>query len=254
MAQPAHGSVTLVGNVATYTPAANYNGPDSFTFKANEGTVDSNVATVTITVTPVNDAPVAVDDAYTMNEKDTLTVAAPGVLANDTDVDGDTLTAILVDGVQHGILTLNADGSFTYTPDEYFNGEDSFTYKAKDAALESDLAVVTITVTPVNDWPIANDDEYETMAGITLDVAAPGVLANDVLLDPEETVTLSVFVQPAHGTLTLNNDGSFTYIPDAGFFGVDTFEYQLNSTKMIQGDAFSDTAVVTITVKAKYIY
>ncbi|MDI9589031.1 MAG: Ig-like domain-containing protein, partial [Acidobacteriota bacterium] len=248
VAQPAHGSVTLVGNVATYTPAANYNGPDSFTFKANDGTIDSNVATVTITVTPVNDAPVAVDDAYTMNEKDTLTVAAPGVLANDTDVDGDTLTAILVDGVQHGVLTLNADGSFTYTPDEYFNGEDSFTYKAKDAVLESELAVVTITVTPVNDWPIANDDEYEVLTGTELvKDATEGILANDVLLDPDEEVSIQILEGPHHGTLSMNDDGSFTYIPNPGYMGTDTFRYLLLSVRV--NAEWSDDATVTIVVK-----
>ena len=92
----------------------------------------SNVATVTITVTPVNDAPVAADDGYATDEDTPLTVAAPGVLANDTDVDGETLTAVLVAGPTHGTLTLNADGSFTYTPAANYNGTDSFTYRAND--------------------------------------------------------------------------------------------------------------------------
>ncbi len=246
--QPAHGTVTLVGAVATYTPSLNYNGSDSFTFKANDGLIDSNVATVTITVTPVNDAPVAVDDHYTVAEKDTLTVAAPGVLANDIDVDGDILTAILVDTVQHGTLTLNSDGSFTYTPTAYFNGTDSFTYKAKDAELESDLAVVTITVTPVNDWPIANDDYYETVTGVPLvKDAAEGILANDVLLDPDEHVSILILEGPQHGTLVMNNDGSFTYTPDAGFMGTDTFRYMVLSVR-IQAE-WHDEATVTILVK-----
>jgi len=252
--QPAHGTVTLVGNVATYTPALNYYGTDSFTYKANDGAVDSNMAVVTITVTPVNDAPVAVEDAYTTDEDEVLTVAlADGVLANDTDVDGDALTAILVNDVSNGILVLAGDGSFVYTPETDFFGTDSFTYKASDGTLESEPVTVTITVEPVNDWPVANDDAYETMAGVTLEVAAPGVLENDVLLDPNETVTLEVLVQPAGGTVTLNADGSFTYVPNAGFFGVDTFEYQLNSTVMLNGE-FSDTAVVTITVTAKQLF
>ncbi len=153
--QPAHGTVTLVGTTATYTPELNFNGSDTFTYKANDGMADSNVATVTITVTSVNDAPVAVDDEYTVAEKETLTIDAPGVLGNDSDVDGDALSAILVDTVSNGTLTPNANGSFTYIPDEYFNGMDSFTYKASDGELESELAVVTITVIPVNDWPIA---------------------------------------------------------------------------------------------------
>lgn len=247
VAQPAHGTVALVDDVATYTPALNYTGTDSFTFKAKDTTLDSNVATVTITVTPINDAPVAVDDAYTMAEKETLTIAAPGVLDNDSDVDGDTLTATLVDTVQNGTLTLNADGSFVYTPNEYFNSTDSFTYVASDGTLESELAEVVITVTPVNDWPIANDDSYETVTGVLLDVAAPGVLDNDVLLDPDEVVSILILDAPQHGTLSMNDDGSFTYTPDAGFMGTDTFRYQLNSVQLHA--EWSDDALVTIVVK-----
>ncbi len=249
VAQPTHGTVTLVGTTATYTPDLDYFGPDSFTFKANDGLVDSNVATVTITVTNVNDAPVAVDDEYTMAEKETLTIAAPGVLDNDSDVDGDAFTAILVDNVLHGTLTLNADGSFTYTPNEFFNGTDSFTYKAKDAALESEMAVVTITVTPVNDWPIANDDFYEVVTGnLLVKDALEGVLANDVLVDPDEQVTIQILEDPQHGTLSMNDDGSFDYFPNPGYMGTDTFRYMVLSVRAINAE-WSDDALVTITVK-----
>ena len=251
VAQPAHGTVTLVGTTATYTPELDFNGTDTFTYKANDGLVDSNVATVTITITAVNDAPVAIDDEYTVAEKETLTIAAPGVLDNDSDVDGDTLTAILVDTVSNGTLTLNADGSFIYTPNEYFNGTDSFTYKAKDAVLESELAVVTITVAPVNDWPIANDDFYEVVTGTELvKDAAEGILANDVLLDPDEEVSVQILEEPQHGTLSMNDDGSFTYIPDAGFMGTDTFRYMVHSVRVNGVNAeWSDDATVTITVQ-----
>ncbi|HNX46379.1 MAG TPA: Ig-like domain-containing protein, partial [Anaerolineaceae bacterium] len=204
--------------------------------------------TVTLTINPVNDAPVAVDDTYNTPEDTELVVPAPGVLANDTDADGETLSVVsVVTEPAHGVLALNADGSFTYMPEENFFGSDTFTYKVADGTGLFDEAVVTIQVGGVNDWPVANDDAYETVAGVTLDIVAPGVLANDVQLDPNESVTLDVLVQPAHGTLTLNNDGSFTYVPEPGFMGVDTFEYQLNSTVMLQGE-FSDTAIVTITV------
>ena len=254
--QPAHGSVTLVDDVATYTPNPDFYGEDSFIYKAFDGTYYSEEATVTITVTAVNDAPVAVDDAYTTDEDTVLTVlVVDGVLANDTDVDGDLLSAILVDDVSNGTLALADDGSFVYTPAENFFGTDSFTYKASDGTLESDIVTVTLTIESVNDWVEANDDEYETMAGVTLEVAAPGVLDNDVLLDPNETVTLDVLAEPTSGTLTLNDDGSFTYVPNAGFFGVDAFEYQLTSTlpSKLLGE-FSDTAIVTIKVTARQIF
>jgi len=245
---PANGTLVLNADGSfTYTPAADFNGTDIFTYKANDGHDDSNVATVSITVTPVNDAPVAVDDEYTVAEKAVLTIAAPGILANDSDVDGDVLTANLVDGVTNGTLTLNADGSFVYTPNEYFNGTDSFTYLASDGTLQSELATVTITVTPVNDWPIANDDFYETLAGVMLDVAAPGVLGNDVLLDPDEEVSIQILDAPQHGTLSMNDDGAFTYTPDAGFMGTDTFRYLVTSVQV--NAEWNDDAMVTIVVK-----
>jgi VCBS repeat-containing protein len=100
----------------------------------------------TILVTNVNDAPIAVDEAYSIAEDTTLIVVAPGVLGNDTDPENDPLTAILNVGPAHGDLTLNANGSFVYTPDPNYFGTDSFTYHARDAALNSNIATVTITI------------------------------------------------------------------------------------------------------------
>src|SRR5207248_2746303 len=99
VAGPAHGALTLSADGSfTYTPAANYNGSDSFTYKANDGSLDGNTGTVSLTVTAVNDAPVAANDSYSSAEDTPLTVGAPGLLANDTDVDGNGLTAVLVSG------------------------------------------------------------------------------------------------------------------------------------------------------------
>jgi VCBS repeat-containing protein len=128
----------------SYTPVLNYNGSDSFTYKANNGTMDSNAATVTITVNPVNDAPLAAGDAYTA-VNGALSVTSPGVLSNDTDVEGNTLTAVLVTGPAHGVLVLNANGSFTYTPDAHYTGSDSFTYRANDGTTGSNIVTVIIT-------------------------------------------------------------------------------------------------------------
>ena len=115
--------------------------------------------------------------------------------------------------------------------------------------LESDLAVVTITVTPVNDWPIANDDFYEVLTGTELvKDAAEGVLANDVLLDPDEEVSIQILEGPQHGTLSMNDDGSFTYTPNAGYMGTDTFRYLVLSVRTINAE-WSDDATVTITVQ-----
>src|SRR5207247_1407584 len=144
----------------TYTPAANANGSATVTVQVHDsggtanGGVDTSAAqTFTITVTPVNDAPVAVNDAYSVNEDTILTVAAPGVLGNDTDLDSATITAVTVTNPTHGTLALSADGSFTYTPAANYNGPDSFTYKANDGALDSIAATATITVTAVHHTP-----------------------------------------------------------------------------------------------------
>ena len=121
----------------SYPPTANWHGTDTFTYKANDGQADSNVATVTITVTPVNDVPVAVDDGFETDEDVTLSVPPPGVLANDTDADGDPLTALLVSGPANGAVTLNPDGSFSYQPTANWHGTDTFTYKANDGQADS---------------------------------------------------------------------------------------------------------------------
>src|SRR5204862_698640 len=129
---------------------------------------------------PVNDAPVANNDSYSVNEGGTLSVAAPGVLGNDTDPDGPSIHAVLVSGPSHASsFALNADGSFTYVHDGSETTADSFTYKANDGTLDSNVATVTITINPVNDAPVANNDAYNVNEGATLTVTAPGVLGND---------------------------------------------------------------------------
>src|SRR5438034_565558 len=168
-------------------PALNFNGIDSFTYKASDGQAQSGIATVTITVTPVNDAPVAAnDDNYTTPEDTQLTVIAPGVLANDSEIGRASCRASLVDGPTHGTLTMNSYGCIVYMPALNFNGIDSFTYKASDGQAQSGVATVTITVTPVNDAPVAaNDDNYTTPEDTQLTVIAPGVLANDSDVDAD---------------------------------------------------------------------
>src|SRR5207249_2029344 len=193
-----------------------------------------------ITVTPVNDAPgtsggIVADDSYTTPEDTTLTVAAPGVLANDTDVDGDPLTAILATSPTHGTQTLNNDGSFTYIPALNYHGPDSFTYQPNLRSVptrrSSDLS---ITVTPVNDAPgtsggVVADDSYTTPEDTTLTVVAPGVLANDSDVDGDP-LTAIVVSNPTHGSLTLNSEGSFTYIPAQSYNRPQTFSHNTNNS------------------------
>src|SRR5207249_3415858 len=205
VSQPANGSLTVNSNGRfSYPPSANYNGSDSFTYKANDGQADSGIATVTITIGGANDAPVAVNDSYTTAEGTTLNVAASGVLANDSDVDGDTLNAVLVSSPTHGTLTLNGNGSFSYTPAANYNGTDNFTYKATDGQADPCIATVTITITAVNDAPVAVNDSYTTPEDTTLNVAAAGVLSNDSDVDGDSLSAVLVS-QPTHGSLTLNS-------------------------------------------------
>jgi len=143
---PYKGTLSGAAPNVTYTPDTDYNGADNFTFKVNDGSADGNVATVSITVNPINDAPVAVNDSYTATAGVTLNVPTPGVLANDSDVDGPSLSAVLVDDVDNGTLTLNTDGSFSYTAASGFTGADSFGYQASDGLALSEVATVTITV------------------------------------------------------------------------------------------------------------
>ena len=239
-----HGTLTLgsTGSIS-YTPTSGYTGPDSFTYVANDGTVNSNTATVSLTVGgAANTAPVAVNDSYSTPLNTALVVAAPGVLANDTDADGNTLTAAVVSSVSHGGITVNANGSISYVPTAGYSGPDSFTYRANDGTANSNTATVSLTVTATNSAPVAVNDSYSTPRNTTLTVAAPGVLANDT--DAEgNPLTAAVVATVAHGTLTLGANGSISYVPTTGYTGPDSFTYRAND-----GSLNSNTATVSLTV------
>jgi VCBS repeat-containing protein len=195
-----------------------------------------------LTNLPANAAPVAVNDAYSVAEDQTLSVPAPGLLGNDTDPNGDTLTAVQVTGPSHGSLTLNPDGSFTYAPAANYHGPDSFTYRASDGALQSNVATVSLTVTAVNDAPVAQPDSYTTAEDTTLNVPAPGLLANDTDVE-NDPLSAALVTSPAHGTVTLNANGSFSYTPAANYNGPDSFTYRASD-----GAAESATVTVSLTV------
>ena len=232
-----HGSLTLnTDGSFSYTPTAGYSGSDSFTYTAVNGPASSTPATVTLTVYSV---PVANPDAYTVVAGNTLSVSAPGVLGNDTNADGRTLTAALGTTVSHGTLTLNSNGSFSYTPSAGYSGTDSFTYTAVNGPASSTAVTVTLAVYSV---PLANADTYTVVAGNTLTVARPGVLGNDTNADGR-TLTAALGTNVSHGSLTLNADGSFSYTPSAGYSGRDSFTYTA-----LNGPASSTPATVTLTV------
>ncbi len=240
---PAHGTLTLNSNGSfSYVPNINFNGTDSFTYKANDGALDSGVATVTLSVSPVNDFPFASPDSFGVAEDTILTVPGPGVLSNDSDVDGDTLAAVLVSGPSNGVLTFNVDGSFSYVPNPNFNGTDSFTYKASDGSLDSSTAAVTIDVVGADDPPFANPDAYSLIEDVPFIAPLPGVLGNDGDAD-SPSLTAVLVGGPANGTLTFNSDGSFSYVANPNFNGTDSFTY-----KASDGTEASNVATVTLDV------
>jgi large repetitive protein len=240
---PNNGTLTPgPGNSFTYTPNPNYCGTDSFTYTVTDPGGLSDTATVIINVACINDAPVAVDDNYTTNEDQTLTISVPGVLGNDTDVDGTALSVVNNTQPGHGTVTLNSNGSFTYTPNANYCGPDSFNYTASDGQL-TDSATVTINVTCINDPPLAVPDNYSIGQGQTLTVPVPGVLANDTDADlPNDTLTAAVTIPPSYGTLTLNPNGFFTYKPQAQFFGTDIYTYTIT-------DQAGATSTTTVTIQ-----
>ncbi len=203
---------------------------------------ESRVATATISVASVNDAPVANADRYSTSEDTTLVLAAPGILANDSDVDSSVLSAVLVSNPLHGTLTLSPNGSIRYVPTLNYNGQDSFTYRTSDGLLSSSIATVTIDIGAVNDAPVARQDNYATPFNTVLNIPARGVLNNDVDVDGD-LLAASLVSAPTSGSLTLNSDGSFSYQPAPGFNGLDSFVYRATD-----GTGASSSATVQITV------
>jgi VCBS repeat-containing protein len=231
---PAHGAIFLNADGSfAYANDGTSAESDSFTYGASDGS-KSSPARVTITII-ADRPPIASNDSYTAAPGTTLTSAAPGILANDTDPDGDPLTAILVSGVSHGTLTLNANGSFTYTSDAGNAAADSFTYQASDGTLQSNAATVTITI----DSAIhANADTFGAAQNTPRAVDAPGVLSNDVLngskivsfgsqTGSEQTQLGASTPTTAGGSVALNADGSLRFSPAPNFAGADTFKYTL---------------------------
>ena len=190
-----------------------------------------------------NTPPIASPDSFSVSSDSTLLVEAPGVLENDSDPDGDSLSASLVSGVSEGSLTLDADGALEYVPTDGFGETDSFTYEAIDDSSAADTASVTIEVEAVNSPPAAQADSFSVQEGQVLNISTPGVLENDT--DPDgDSLAASVVESPISGDLSLNADGSLTYAPDMSFVGTDHFRYAASDGTL------ADTTEVAIEVES----
>lgn len=202
IAGPAHGRLSGTEPNLTYSPNTNFNGPDSFTFKVNDGKTDSAAAIVSITVTAVNDQPTANDDSATTQED--APIVTIDVLANDTDVDNDRLVVITATQASNGSVTINTDRTVTYAPNRNFCGTDTFTYTLGDGKGETDKAAVKVTVNPVNDAPSITSKPVEmtrVWASYTYDVNAKDPDSADSLTYSLTSKPEGMTIDPATGLI-----------------------------------------------------
>lgn len=231
IAAPTRGSVTIAGDVATYTPNADYYGGDSFRFRANDGTADSNVSEVSITVSAVNDPPVANDVTATATE-DTTTTIRPSA----SDIDSRSgFTFTVVTQPSRGVALVSG-ANFLYTPDDDFTGTDTFTYTANDGEADSAPATVTVTVTGVNDAPLAPAISANTIEGEAITIRHAYYDADG------DTVSISLDEGARHGDVRRTSAG-FRYTPDEGFVGQDRFTFYVSD-----GTLSSEVGVVRVNV------
>ena len=225
-----------------YTPAADFNGTEEITYTVSDGTDSDETGTLTVTVTSVNDAPVAIADTATVDEDAAIT--SIDVIVNDTDADtADTLTLTAVATAGTGTVAINSDGvSVDYTPAAYFNGTEEITYTVSDGTDSDETGTLTVTVTSVNDAPVALADTAtvdEDAATTSIDV-----IANDTDEDTGDSLTLTAVATAGTGTVAINSDGvSVDYTPAADFNGTEVITYTVSD-----GTLTDETGTLTITV------
>ncbi len=239
---PLHGTATITGTGAntaiSYTPATNYNGPDSFTYTISDGNGGSATATVSVTVTSVDIQPGAVNDVLSVAEDGSGTV---DVLANDTGLGDTPITlAIIAPLSAHGTVQIQSDGrTVLYTPAANYSGADEINYRITDSDGDVANAKVSVTVLVGDDLPVAVPDVVTIVEDNSVVLT---VLGNDTgLFDPPLVVT--VVEEPASGTVTIAMNNTASYVPDPNAFGVDTFKYRVTD-----GDGDFSQATVTVTV------
>ena len=256
---PEHGTATLDDNGTPaladdkirYTPALDYFGPDAFEYTISDGELEAS-ARVTVTVTPVNDAPVAVGDTATVAEDGVVTV---DVAANDSagpaNEADQALTFALATDALHGAVDCTTAGSCTYTPDPNFFGADTFAYAVSDGSLGA-FATVHVTVIEVNDPPVAGDDAIVVPESGSLTFEARANDSRGPANEAAQTLAvLAITLAPAHGTAAVLADGRIRYTPTPGFDGADGFSYRVcdNGTTAGAPAALCDEAAVSVDIE-----
>jgi VCBS repeat-containing protein len=239
-ASASNGKVVInTDGTITYKPNANYNGPDQIIYTITDANGAVSSATVAVTITPVNDLPTQVDNngnptstPVQISTKEDTPIAGK---VNAKDPDGDTLTFTPKDQPTHGSVTVNPDGSYVYTPAPDYNGKDSFTVTVGDGKGGTAIIIVDVTVDPVNDAPVGNNQSVTTPE----DTPITGkLIASD---KDGDTLTFTPKDQPTHGSVTVNPDGSYVYTPAPDYNGKDSFTVTV-------GDGKGGTAIITIDV------
>lgn len=233
--QPDNGSAVVRGVSIIYTPATGFAGVDSFNYQITDGNDGNSTATVTVTVTGGNTAPVAENDSAATPENTAVSI---NVLDNDSDADGDALSISVTTQGDNGSGVV-ATGAITYTPDTDFTGTDTLVYEINDGNGGTDTATVTITVSETNQAPVATDDTASTSENTAVTV---DVLSNDDDADGD-ALTVVIAAPASDGTAAVTADQTIIYTPDNDFTGSDSFIYEVND-----GAGGTDTATVTINV------
>ena len=235
--QPLNGNLTInTDGTFSYQPAVNFFGQDQFSYTLVDEVGQLSSATVTLNVIPVNDAPVALSDEYQLDEQNQLVVSVPGVLANDVDIDNSVaeLSVQVAELPATGTVTLNANGSFTYQAGAQFDLTDRFTYIVSDIDGLNSKAEVVINGPELNTAPVAQNDQYSVNEDSILIVneQSSGILANDSDPDGDDISLVTTLVTTSqNGQLEVFDNGTFRYAPNANYYGVDSFTYQISDTQ-----------------------
>ena len=237
--QPSNGTIIQgINNSFTYIPNSNYNGSDSIVYKVFDGNNYSSNATISISISPVNDAPTTIFSSFSTNEDVTFI----GSL-NANDIESNPITYSVVSQGTKGIVTItnSTTGAFTYVPNTNQNGSDSFTFKVNDGNLDSNISTVSVSISAINDEPIAQNSSFNTNE----DTTYSGILsASDIDGSP---LTYSIVSQGTKGTVAITNTatGAFNYVPQSNINGTDSFTFRVND-----GTFNSTTATVSVTINS----